>query len=62
MRRESIGYVFQSFHLLPTLTAFENIELPLQLIDMPTGERWIKLKISFDLWDFLLVQIINQMH
>lgn len=44
MRRESIGYVFQSFHLLPTLTAFENIELPLQLIDMPTGERMDKVE------------------
>ena len=39
LRRESIGYVFQSFHLLPTLTAFENIELPAQLINMPKDER-----------------------
>lgn len=39
LRRESIGYVFQSFHLLPTLTAFENIELPTQLINMPKDER-----------------------
>lgn len=34
VRRESIGYVFQSFHLLPTLSALENIELPGQLIEM----------------------------
>ncbi len=39
MRRESIGYIFQSFHLLPTLTAYENIELPVQLIDIPDKER-----------------------
>lgn len=39
LRRESIGYVFQSFHLLPTLTAFENIELPAQLINIPKNER-----------------------
>ena len=39
MRRESIGYIFQSFHLLPTLTAYENIELPAQLIDIPDKER-----------------------
>jgi len=38
-RRESIGYVFQSFHLLPTLTAFENVEFPGQLIGMAAKER-----------------------
>ena len=39
LRREAIGYVFQSFHLLPTLTALENVEFPGQLIGMPTAER-----------------------
>lgn len=39
LRRERIGYVFQSFHLLPTLTAVENIELPGQLIGMNRTER-----------------------
>lgn len=39
LRRESIGYVFQSFHLLPTLSAFENIEFPGQLVGMPKKER-----------------------
>ena len=39
IRRQSIGYVFQSFHLLPTLSAFENIEFPAQLLDMPKRER-----------------------
>ena len=29
LRRENIGFVFQQFHLMPTLTARENIELPL---------------------------------
>lgn len=32
LRREAIGTVFQFFHLVPTLTARENIELPLQLL------------------------------
>jgi len=39
LRRNYIGYVFQSFHLLPTLTALENIELPGQLIGMVKSER-----------------------
>lgn len=38
LRREDIGYVFQTFHLLPTLTALENVEFPGQLIGMPTVE------------------------
>ena len=39
LRRERIGTIFQFFHLLPTLTAFENVELPLQLLEVPLHER-----------------------
>lgn len=39
LRRESLGYVFQSFHLLPTLTAIENVEFSAQLIDTPRAIR-----------------------
>lgn len=39
VRRIEIGTIFQFFHLLPTLTAFENIELPLQLQGTPSDER-----------------------
>lgn len=36
-RREKIGYIFQSFHLIPTLTARENVAVPLEL----SGERQV---------------------
>ena len=39
LRRGCVSTVFQFFHLLPTLTAFENIELSLQLTGMPARER-----------------------
>ena len=39
LRRERVGTVFQFFHLLPTLTAAENIALPLQLLGVPSCER-----------------------
>ncbi|MBI2468536.1 MAG: ABC transporter ATP-binding protein [Candidatus Rokubacteria bacterium] len=35
LRREKIGYVFQSFHLIPTLTALENVAIPLELAGAP---------------------------
>jgi ABC-type lipoprotein export system ATPase subunit len=39
VRRRRVGTVFQFFHLLPTLTAFENVEFPLQLLGIPPQER-----------------------
>ena len=39
VRRERIGFIFQSFHLIPRLTAAENIELPLILEGLPPQER-----------------------
>lgn len=39
LRRRSIGIIFQFFHLLPTLTARENIEMPLLLLKRPQQER-----------------------
>ena len=38
-RRENIGFVFQSFNLIPTLSAWENVALPLFPIKMPEQER-----------------------
>ena len=39
LRRDLIGYVFQSFHLLPTLNAFENVEFSAQLAGIDKHER-----------------------
>jgi putative ABC transport system ATP-binding protein len=39
VRREKIGFVFQFFHLVPRLTAAENIELPLVLAGIAPGDR-----------------------
>src|SRR6266852_2324846 len=39
VRREKIGFVFQFFHLVPRLTATENVELPLMLAGVPAGDR-----------------------
>jgi putative ABC transport system ATP-binding protein len=35
LRRDTIGFVFQSFHLIPTLTAAENVAVPLELAGAP---------------------------
>lgn len=39
LRRQKIGFVFQSFQLLPSLTALENIALPLELAGDPHAEQ-----------------------
>jgi len=39
LRRSRVGYIFQSFALLPVLSAAENIEIPLRLIGTPAEER-----------------------
>ncbi|MBT3192905.1 MAG: ABC transporter ATP-binding protein [Verrucomicrobia bacterium] len=38
-RAHHVGYIFQLYHLVPVLTAFENVELPLLLDDMPRRVR-----------------------
>jgi ABC-type lipoprotein export system ATPase subunit len=38
-RRESVGFIFQSFHLIPTLSAWENVALPLFPMKMPNSQR-----------------------
>ena len=46
LRRDKIGFVFQSFNLVPTLTADENIRLPLLLGNNKGNEEWIQKVIN----------------
>ena len=39
LRSQKVGFVFQQFHLIPTLTARENVQVPLELRDEPAEER-----------------------
>ncbi len=41
LRREQVGFVFQAFNLIPTLSARENIELPLDLGDTEPDVSWV---------------------
>jgi putative ABC transport system ATP-binding protein len=43
VRSERIGFVFQSFHLVPRLTAAENIALPMTLAGIPAKERAVRV-------------------
>ncbi len=38
-RNQNVGFVFQSFNLIPVLTAYENVELPLLLMNLRSAER-----------------------
>lgn len=45
LRRQHIGFVFQSFNLIEELTVYENIELPLAYLGVPTSER--KMRVNY---------------
>src|SRR4051795_7753947 len=46
LRRDRIGFVFQAFNLVPTLTALENITLPLDLAGRKPDEDWLTTVID----------------
>jgi len=47
LRRERIGFIFQSFQLLHTLTAFENVELPLLLAGMSNPRQAARERLAW---------------
>ncbi len=48
-RRDRVGFVFQFFNLVPTLTAQENVELPMRLASTPAAQRKERTKELLDL-------------
>jgi putative ABC transport system ATP-binding protein len=48
-RAREVGFVFQAFHLLPTFTALENVQMPMLESDLSTSERKRKAKDLLEL-------------
>ena len=56
-RRRNIGFVFQFYHLLPVLTAYENVELPLLLLPLSASQRRQQVEMVLE-----LVGLKDRMH
>jgi len=56
-RADSVGFVFQGFNLIPVLTAFENVELPLMLAPLSRSERREQAGFALE-----LVGMADRMH
>ncbi|MEV7646075.1 ABC transporter ATP-binding protein [Streptomyces rubiginosohelvolus] len=46
LRRDKIGFIFQAFNLLPTLTALENITLPMDIAGRKPDKQWVRQVID----------------
>ena len=46
LRRERVGFIFQAFNLVPTLTAIENITLPIELARRQPDQQWVDSVIA----------------
>ncbi len=49
LRRQHLGYVFQSFGLIPSLSAAENVEVPLRLLELDASERDARVAEALEL-------------
>jgi putative ABC transport system ATP-binding protein len=56
-RTNAVGFVFQFFHLIPVLTAYENVELPLLLLNMSARRRREQVLMVLD-----LVGLMHRLH
>lgn len=56
-RNSHVGYIFQTFNLIPVLTAFENVELPLLLTRLPKAKRRENVQTALE-----LVGLSDRMH
>jgi putative ABC transport system ATP-binding protein len=52
-RAANIGYIFQTHNLIPVLTAYENVEMPLLLLPMSRSERRKRIEIALGAVDLL---------
>ena len=48
LRRRSVGFVFQAFHVLPYLSVEQNVALPLELLGVPVAERLRRTREMLD--------------
>ena len=49
LRNEKIGFIFQSFNLIPDLNLFDNVDVPLRYRGMPAAERKLRIEDSLGL-------------